>query len=173
MEKGLVHVLTGDGPGKTTSALGRALRAIGHGYKVHMIMFVKGKSDYGEILLSKKIPNFTLAFSGRDAFVDRKKPENIDYELARKNLDLAKQVIMSREYDVVILDEINVAIDFGLVGLDDVIDLVKKKPREVEVILTGRHAKQELIDLADYVTEMREIKHPYLKGTLAREGIEY
>jgi cob(I)alamin adenosyltransferase len=173
MEKGLVHVLTGDGPGKTTSALGTALRAIGHGYTVYMIMFVKGKSDYGEILLSKKIPNFTLAFSGRNAFVDRKSPERIDFELAQKNLDLAKQVMMSREYDIVILDEINVAIDFGLVKLNDVIELVKKRPREVELILTGRCAKKELIELADYVTEMRDIKHPYRKGILAREGVEY
>jgi cob(I)alamin adenosyltransferase len=173
MEKGLVHVLTGDGPGKTTSALGTALRAIGHGYAVYMIMFVKGKSDYGEILLSKKIPNFTLAFSGRDAFVDRKNLERIDFELAEKNLALAKEVVMSRKYDVVILDEINVAIDFGLVKLNDVIGLVKMKPREVELILTGRCAKKELLELADYVTEMREIKHPYKKGILARVGVEY
>ena len=173
METGLVHILTGDGPGKTTSALGTALRAIGHGYKVYMIMFVKGKSDFGEVLLSKKIPNFTLVFSGRDAFVDRKKPEKIDFKLAQKNLALAREVVMSGKFELVILDEINVAINFGLVELNDVIELVKEKPKKVELILTGRGAKKELLKVADYVTEMREIKHPYSRGLLAREGIEY
>jgi len=173
METGLVHVLTGDGPGKTTSALGIALRAIGHGYNVYMVMFVKGKPNYGEILASRMLPGFTIIYSGREQFLDRKNPDKVDVELAQKSLEHAKEVIMSERYDVVILDEINVAIDYGLVRLKDIIQLIKEKPKKVELILTGRRARKELLEYADYVTEMQEIKHPYTKGILVREGIEY
>nr|MDO8133696.1 cob(I)yrinic acid a,c-diamide adenosyltransferase [Candidatus Njordarchaeum guaymaensis] len=173
METGLVHVLTGDGPGKTTSALGIALRAIGHGYNVYMVMFVKGKPNYGEILASRMLPGFTIIYSGREQFLDRKNPDKVDVELAQKSLEHAKEVIMSERYDVVILDEINVAIDYGLVRLKDIIQLIKEKPKKVELILTGRRARKELLEYADYVTEMQEIKHPYTRGILVREGIEY
>jgi cob(I)alamin adenosyltransferase len=173
MDMGLVHILTGDGPGKTTSALGMAVRAIGHGYKVHLIMFIKGKQDYGEILASKMIPRLEITIAGRDHFVDKQKPERLDFELAEKGLKRAEKLMMSGEYDMIILDCVNVALDFGLLNLREVIELIKSKPEKVELVLTGRHAPEELYEYADYVTEMKEIKHPYKQGILAREGIEY
>jgi len=173
MDRGLVHILTGDGPGKTTSAVGRAVRAIGHGYKVHLIMFVKGKQDYGELLASKIFPQLEITVAGRDHFVDRKNPDAIDFELARKGLRQARELIMSGEYDMVILDSVNVALDFGLLDIKEIVELIERKPKKVELVLTGRAAPKELYEYADYVTEMNEIKHPFQKGVLARQGIEY
>ncbi len=110
---------------------------------------------------------------GRDEFVSKDDPEQIDLDLARKGFERAKEVISKNEHDMVILDEINVAVDFGLLGVDEVLELVKSKPVEMELILTGRYAPQEIIEIADLVTEMREIKHFYQKGVEARKGIEF
>ncbi len=173
MERGLIQVYTGNGKGKTTAALGLALRAVGHGLKVLMIQFMKGEINYGEIEASKRLsPNLVIIQSGRDKFVSKTNPDSIDIELAKKGLSLAKEEILSQKYDIVILDEINVAIDYGLIPLSDLLNLIDSKPDSVEIVLTGRNAKLEVIEKADLVTEMIEIKHYYHKGIPARKGIE-
>lgn len=172
LKVGLTQVYTGKGKGKTTAAFGVALRAIGRGLKVYMIQFIKGGFDYGELYIVDSLSNFKLAAFGRGKFI-KGSPTEADLEQAREAFQTAREVVNGGEYDVVILDEINVALYLGLVQIDDVIDLIKGKPRHVELILTGRYAPQEILDLADLVTEMREIKHPFNKGVLARRGIEY
>ena len=169
---GLVHVITGDGRGKTTSAMGLALRAIGRGLKVCLIQFMKG-FEYGEIIAAEGIGNLETKQFGRAEFVNKDSPEKVDIEQAAHALDHAKGVVNRGECDLAILDEVNVAIDFKLIRLEDVVKLVKEKPKNVELVLTGRNAPQELIELADYVSEIRDIKHPYKKGLEARKGIEY
>lgn len=169
---GLVHVITGDGRGKTTSALGLAIRASGRGLKCYIIQFMKG-FEYGELFALRKLPDMKVRQFGRAEFVFKEKPLKIDFEQARAGLEHAKQIVQSNEYDLVILDEINVAVDYKLIPLEEVVELIKRKPPCVELVLTGRYAPREIIELADYVTEMRELKHPYQKGILARKGIEY
>jgi len=169
----MVHVYTGNGKGKTTAALGLAFRAIGQGLNVHMVQFMKGGADYGEVLLAKKCPNFTISQFGRSGFVDRLNPDNIDIDYAKKGLKYACDLAEGGECDILILDEINVAVAWNLIGLDEVVDLINGRSADVELVLTGRHASEEIIGLSDYVTEMREIKHPYEGGISARAGIEY
>jgi cob(I)alamin adenosyltransferase len=171
--QGLIHVYTGDGKGKTTSALGLALRASGHGMRVHIIQFMKGRIDYGEIKACKDNPSITIEQFGRPQFVDRDNPEPEDIEFAKQAMKRAEEVLASGKYHIVILDEINVALDFNLVSLDDVLDLIGKKPEDVELILTGRNAHPEISRMANYVTEMLPIKHPYEKGQPGRKGIEF
>jgi len=172
-DKGLVIVITGNGKGKTTSAFGQALRAIGQGYNVFVLQFMKGRK-YGEFLAAKKyLPNLTIRMSGLDSFVMRDNPAAIDIELAQKGLDIVRKAIMSGQYDMVILDEINVALDFKLIDLNEVIDLIKNKPAALDLILTGRYAPQAIINLADTVSEVKEIKHHYAAGIKDRAGIEY
>jgi cob(I)alamin adenosyltransferase len=172
-DKGLVIVITGNGKGKTTSAFGQALRAIGQGYNVFVLQFMKGRK-YGEFLAAKKyLPNLTIRMSGLDSFVMRDNPAAIDIELAQKGLDIVRKAIMSGQYDMVILDEINVALDFKLIDLNEVIDLIKNKPAALDLILTGRYAPQAIINLADTISEVKEIKHHYAAGIKDRAGIEY
>jgi cob(I)alamin adenosyltransferase len=171
--RGLVHVYTGNGKGKTTAALGLALRASGHGKKVYIIQFMKGRIDYGELKACKDNPNITIEQFGRPQFVDKDNPEEEDLDFARDALEKARQVLGSGEYHIVILDEINVAVDFNLIKLEDVIDLIESKPEEIELILTGRNASPEVSRIADYVTEMLAIKHPYREGQVGRKGIEF
>lgn len=173
LDEGLIQVYTGNGKGKTTAALGQALRAAGRGLKVYIIQFIKGGFDYGELYIVDKIPNIELKAFGRGRFITGKKPKPEDLEEARRAMELAKKVISSGEYDIVILDEINVALYYGLIKVDDVVEMLKKKPKHVEVILTGRKAPDEIVELADLVTEMVEVKHPYQKGMPPRLGIEY
>lgn len=170
---GTVQVYTGDGKGKTTAAIGQAIRAIGHGFKVIMIQFMKGKINYGELEASNRIPGFTIEQWGRPDFVCKDNPDQEDIELAQKGLARAKEVVMSGEYDIVILDEINITMDFGLIPLNEIIELIKNKPKHVELILTGRYVSKEIIEIADLVTEMKEVKHHYQKGIQARKGIEH
>jgi len=172
LEKGLVHIYTGPGKGKTTAALGLGLRAAGAGYKVHVIQFMKGRR-YSEIDSIEKLPDFTISQHGRDEFVSKENPEKIDIDLAQKGFSFAKEIIQSGKYDLIILDEINVAIDFNLISLDDVLKLINEKPEKLELVLTGRYADPKLIQIADIVTEMLEIKHPYQKGIQARKGIDF
>jgi cob(I)alamin adenosyltransferase len=173
MEKGLIQVYTGNGKGKTTAALGLALRAVGHGLKVLFIQFMKGNIDYGELESSKKLsPYLTIKQMGRETFVSKTNPDPIDIKLAQDGFALAKKAISNEEYSIVILDEINVAIDYGLIPLSDLLHLLDTKPKGIELILTGRNAKPEIIDKADLVTEMVERKHYYKKGVSARKGIE-
>lgn len=173
LKKGLVQVYTGNGKGKTTAAFGLALRAIGRGLKVFVVQFIKGGFDYGELYVVGKLPNLELKAFGRGKFVMQKPASEEDVRLAGKAFDLAKKVVNSGEYDVVVLDEINVAVHLGLIDVKEVVELVKRKPEHVELVLTGRYAPSKIIDLADLVTEMREVKHPYQKSIAARKGIEF
>jgi cob(I)alamin adenosyltransferase len=172
-KKGLVMVITGNGKGKTTSAFGQALRAIGQGLRVCMIQFMKGRV-YGEVIAARKyLPELTFYQFGLDSFVMRDNPASVDIELAEEGFAKAKEVIQSGDYDMVILDEINVVADFCLVPEEDLIELIKNKPAELDLILTGRYASQRIQDLADMVSEVREIKHHYNAGIKDRAGIEY
>jgi len=169
---GMVEVLTGNGPGKTTAALGHALRSIGHGFKVGMVQFMKHDSRSGEIkAIRKYLPRFDVWQFGRKKFV--RKPTKIDFKLARKGLTKAQEIIQSEKYDLVILDEINVALWFKLLDLTRVIEIIRSRPKNVELILTGRYAPKKIIDLADSVSEIKEVKHYFRKGIRARKGIEY
>ncbi|MCE5211621.1 MAG: cob(I)yrinic acid a,c-diamide adenosyltransferase [Deltaproteobacteria bacterium] len=171
--KGLVIVITGNGKGKTTAAFGQALRAIGQGYNVFVLQFMKGRK-YGEFIAAEKyLPRLTIRMSGLDSFVMRDHPAAIDIEMAQKGLDTARRAIMSGKYNMVILDEINVALDFKLIKLKDVIELIKNKPTAMDLILTGRYAPEKIIKLADTVSDIQEIKHHYNAGIKDRAGIEY
>lgn len=174
LEKGMVQVYTGNGKGKTTAALGLALRSMGHGYKVFMLQFMKGSKDYGELQAAEKyLPNLIIVQSGLETFVSKENPSQADIDLARQGLETAKKVISEGHYDIVILDEINVALDFNLIDLDEVIDMVRNKPAHVELILTGRYVPEKIAELADLISEVSLVKHPYYKGVPARKGIEY
>lgn len=171
-ERGTIQLYTGNGKGKTTAALGAALRAVGHGRRVAMIQFMKGRL-YGELAAAAKLEGFTIEQHGRDEFVDPKNPERVDVELAEKGWRRAAELVREGGLDMLILDEINVAVAFGLLPLDRVVAFVREKPAHLELVLTGRYAPKELVDLADTVTEMREIKHHFNAGVAARKGIEY
>lgn len=173
LKVGLVHVYTGDGKGKTTAALGLALRACGSGLKVYMIQFMKGDIDYGELRAAELLSTFTIKQFGRPSFVDKEKPQEADIALAREGLAHANEILRRAEHDVVILDELNVALDFKLVSLEEVMNLLDSKPDNMEIIITGRNAHDKIVGKADYVTDMRKIKHPYDEGIVARNGIEH
>jgi cob(I)alamin adenosyltransferase len=171
--RGLVQVYTGNGKGKTTAAFGQALRAVGQGYRVCVIQFMKGRK-YGELLAAEKhLPDLTVHLSGLDSFVMRENPSPLDIELARSGLELARQAIASGDYDMVILDELNVAADFKLIPIDYIVGLIKGKPAALDLITTGRYAPPEIIALADTVSEIREVRHHYNAGIKDRAGIEY
>lgn len=172
LEKGFIHVYTGNGKGKTTAAIGLGVRATGEGLKVYMIQFMKGRR-YSEIDALDHIQNFTVVQFGRDEFVSKENPEQIDIDLARKGFEQAKKIINKGEHDVVILDEINVAVDYNLIPLNDVLQLLEEKPKKVELILTGRYASPEVVKQADIVSEILEIKHPYQNGIESRKGIDW
>jgi cob(I)alamin adenosyltransferase len=173
MEKGLVQVYTGNGKGKTTAALGIALRAVGHGLKVLVIQFMKGKINYGELEAARKLsPYLSIKKMGQKTFISRSHPDPTDLQLAQEGFLLAGKAIKNGEYDIVILDEINVAVDYGLIPLVDLLQLIDSKPESVELILTGRNAKPEILEKADLITEMVDRKHYHDKGVPARKGIE-
>ncbi len=170
--KGIVMLFTGDGKGKTTAAVGAAVRAAGHGADVLIIQFMKGRL-YGELAAVDKIDNLRIEQHGRDEFVDPKDPEKIDIELAEKGWARALEAVSSGPPSLLVLDEINVAVSFGLIPLEEVVRFVRERPDGMDMILTGRYAAPELIDIADTVTEMKEIKHHYNAGVQMRKGIEY
>lgn len=172
LKKGYIQVYTGNGKGKTTAALGLALRAAGKGMKVYIGQFMKGQR-YGEFdAINKYLSEWiTIEQYGTPKFVVGK-PSDEDIKLAKEGLKKAKEAMLSGNYDIVILDEINVSVYLKTLELEGVLDFIKEKPSNVELILTGRYAPQELIDIADLVTEMKEVKHYYTKGVIAREGIE-
>jgi cob(I)alamin adenosyltransferase len=173
--KGLIIVYTGNGKGKTTAALGMVVRAIGYNWRVLMIQFIKGDWIYGELEGYKKLaPNFELKRMGKGfvRIMGDKRPIEDHIEAAKTALRYASDQ-MGKDYDILILDEVNVAIREGLLTVQDVLDVLNKRPPYLTVILTGRNAADQLIEMADLVTEMTEIKHPYQKGILAQPGVDY
>ncbi|HEY50350.1 MAG TPA: cob(I)yrinic acid a,c-diamide adenosyltransferase [Dehalococcoidia bacterium] len=172
-EKGLIQVFTGNGKGKTSAALGSILRAVGHGLKVFIVFFMKGKYPYGEFNSLPKLPNVEVASFGLRCLIDRNNINPEEIRQAELALQTAREAMLSGKYDMVVLDEVNVAVYFKLIPLDDVIRLIEEKPPGIELILTGRYAEDTVIERADLVTEMRKVKHPYDKGVKARKGIEY
>ena len=175
-QKGLVIVYTGGGKGKTSAALGLVLRAVGYNHKVCMVQFVKGSWHYGELDSAKRLaPEFELVTAGKGfvGILDDKSPREEHVKAANDTLAISKEKIMSGKFDVVILDEINYVVQLELLKLDDVIDLIKSKPSELDLVLTGNHAAEEVIDIADLVTEMKEIKHPFKSGKKAKKGIDF
>jgi len=175
-EKGLVIVYTGNGKGKTTAALGMALRAVGYDHKVCMLQFIKGSWHYGEMDSSKKLePNLELIAVGKGfvGILDDNSPREEHEKFAEEALKICREKIFSEKYDVVILDEVNYAINLELISIEDIIKLIKEKPDDLDLVLTGNHAKNEIIELADLVTEMKEIKHPFKSGIKAKKGIDF
>jgi|YelNatPaOPRAMG01_1025707.scaffolds.fasta_scaffold05059_2 cob(I)alamin adenosyltransferase len=189
---GLIEVYTGNGKGKTTAALGQALRSVGHNLSVLFVQFIKGNSFSGELFSSKFLPNFSFWQFGRDCklssairdniisciecgecFIGEEGPKDLDYKIVREGWERVKKVIMDEKFDIIILDEISFAIKLGIISLEEVLDVLKNKPISLEIILTGRDMPEELISIADLVTEMKEIKHPYKKGIISRWGIDY
>lgn len=169
--KGYVHVYTGDGKGKTTAALGLALRAIGAGLKVYIAQFIK-KGNYSEINALKRFSDcVTVEQFGRGRFT-RGKPTPEDIEAARKGLMRVKEILSSRQHHIVILDEINVAVSYGIFSPEDLLDIIDRKPDEIELIITGRNAAPEIVEKADLVSEVKAIKHYFQSGVKARIGIE-
>jgi cob(I)alamin adenosyltransferase len=174
LEQGLVSVFTGDGKGKTSAATGIATRAAGHGLRIFIAFFMKADNYiHGEKKSLSSFPNVTLKSFGREGWVDKNNIRPEDIEQANTGLNAAREAMLSGKYDIIILDEINPAVDFGLISIDTVLDLIKDKPGNVELILTGRNADARLIQAADMVTEMLAIKHPYENGIQARRGIDY
>ncbi|MBW2985988.1 cob(I)yrinic acid a,c-diamide adenosyltransferase [Candidatus Woesearchaeota archaeon] len=191
---GLVQVYTGNGKGKTSASVGLSLRAIGQGFSTYIVQFMKS-GDSGELFSVKKyIPNFKIAQFGKDALIDKQMkmfefdgkgklqgtdgrfmflPDAAEKEPARRALEHASNIIKSGKYDLVVLDEINCALAKELIDIQTVIKLLNEKPENVEIILTGRNAPSEIIERADYVSEIKEIKHPWSQGIGARRGIEY
>ncbi len=174
--RGLVLVLTGEGKGKTTSCLGMAVRAVGYGMRVAMVQFIKGSLHYGELDGARRLaPEFELIPMGK-GFVGIRGdtlPFSAHVSAAGKALATARKKMLSGKYDIIILDEVNVALHLGLLDQNDVVSLIREKPDPVHLILSGRHAREEIIRLAHLVTEMRNIKHPYEQGIEAEKGIDY
>ena len=172
--KGLVQIFTGEGKGKTTAALGTVLRAAGHGLKISIIFFIKGRSSQGEYKALAALPNVKVASFGLRQFIYKNNVINpAEKAQAQAALAAAREDITSGKFDLVVLDEVNVAIYFRLLEVQEVLRLIKDKPPQVELILTGRNADKKLIAAADLVTEMGKIKHPFDKGIKARKGIEF
>lgn len=171
LSQGYVQIYTGDGKGKTTAALGLALRASGHGMRTYVGQFMKGQ-PYGELDALRDHPLITIEQYGDVRCIRREEvtPEHITQ--AQRGLEQAREAMRSGQYDIVVLDEVNVTVWFGLLTVEEVLAFLDERPAHVEVILTGRRAPQELIERADLVTEMREVKHYYRQGVAARKGIE-
>jgi len=170
MEQGYIQVYTGNGKGKTTAAVGLGLRAVGAGLKVHMLQFVKGL-PYSELKVIETIPNFTVEQCGRDCFISRD-PDPADIAAARAGLDKAWDIVKNNRADVLMLDEVSIALFYKLFSVQEVLDLLAAKPRGMEIVLTGRYMPEEILNIADLVTEMGEVKHYYTQGVEAREGFE-
>lgn len=173
LKKGFIQVYTGNGKGKTTAAIGQAVRAAGFGLRTYFVMFMK-EFPYNEVKSLESLKDFiTIVQVGNDDFVYKKVPPSKEEKLKIKNaLAEAKGRMLSGKYDLIVLDEIFVSIYFGLITKEEVISFINEKPVHIELILTGRYCPQEIIDKADLVTEMKEVKHYYEKGVMARRGIE-
>lgn len=175
-DRGLVIIYTGKGKGKTTAALGIVLRAVGHGYKVGMIQFIKGEWYYGELTSSKRLePEFEMIATGKGfvGIIDDDHPLEDHQQAAKQALAVARAKLLSGAYDVLILDEINYAVKLNLLSDQDVLDLIASRPQKTTLVLTGNYAPESVLQAADLVTEMREIKHPYQSGIKAKKGIDF
>jgi len=173
LQQGLIQVYTGDGKGKTTCALGLALRAVGQGFKAIMVQFLK-TDDTGEVQAARRLaPDFAMESFGAPGFPRLSDPAPETRAAARQAFDRARQIILAGEHDLVILDEINLSLTYNLVPLAEMLAVLRQRPPYVEVVLTGRAAPAEIIDLADLVTEMRPVKHYFEAGVKARRGIEW
>lgn len=173
---GLVIVYTGGGKGKTTAALGAALRAVGHHRRICMVQFIKGSWHYGEMTSSGRLgPEFEMVAAGKGfiGILDDKSPREDHVRAAAAAVTIARERMLSGRYDMMILDEINYAVNMGLVDAAVILDLIKSRPTGMDLILTGNHATDEVIGAADLVTEMREVKHPFRSGIRARKGIDF
>jgi len=170
--KGLVHVYTGNGKGKTTAAFGLALRSVGAGMKVFIGQFVKGKQYNENMAVARYLKNVTVKQYGLGCFIVNTPTED-DIRAAGKGLGEMRKIIQKGKHDLVIMDEVNIALFYKLIDVNQLIEIIKAKPDHVELVLTGRYAPQEIIDMADLVTEMKEVKHYYQQGIEARDGIEY
>jgi cob(I)alamin adenosyltransferase len=168
---GYIHLYTGNGKGKTTAAMGLAVRAVGAGKKVFIGQFVKGM-HYAELESLKRFPEIVIRQYGLDCFI-KCKPTQRDIDAARHGLEEVTSIVEKNMFDMVILDEVCIALYYKLFSIDEVLSLIKQKPKGMEIVLTGRYAPDELIEAADLVTEMKEIKHYYNNGIEARKGIEY
>lgn len=170
----MIQVYTGNGKGKTTAALGQCFRAAGHGLRSIIFFFMKGYIEYGELDASERMGDLiSVVQCGRASFVDKDNPDPVDVQMAREGFARAREAVLSAEYDIVVLDELCVALDFKLIELQEAIDLLEEAPGGLELIVTGRYAPPEIIEKADLVTEMREIKHYYQQGVEARKGFEF
>lgn len=177
-EHGYIQVYTGNGKGKTTASLGLAVRALGRGWKILVVMFTKGGNDYGELhtfmnLAPALKDKITIVQAGLDRIVYSDNVSDCDKKLVQDGWSTAKKAIRDNSYQLVILDEANIAIDLGLIELNDMVNVLKNKPDDMEIVLTGRNAKQEIIDTAHLVSEIYPVKHYWDKGISARKGIEF
>ena len=170
MEKGYIHIYTGDGKGKTTAAFGLAVRALCAGKSVYIGQFVKSM-QYNETRVTEKFDRIRIEQFGNGCMLTREAVED-DVRMAHEGLVRCKEILLSDEYDLVILDELTIALFLGLLESDEVLNLLRSKRPETEVVVTGRYASKELIDIADLVTDMREVKHYYTQGVLSRDGID-
>jgi cob(I)alamin adenosyltransferase len=167
------QVYTGDGKGKTTAAFGQALRAAGHGWKVLIVQFMKGDPGYGEVKAAQRVENLEVIQTGLPTFVERGNPSAEDLAEAKRGLEEARKAVGSRKYRMIVLDEMNVAVDYGLVRVEDALALIDSCPDDVELVFTGRAARPEFIERADLVSEVKEIKHPMQQGHVNRVGIDH
>ncbi len=175
-DKGLIIIYHGNGKGKTTAALGVALRAIGYNHNVCMIQFIKGEWDYGELYSSNKLkPNFELIVTGKGfvGIIDDDHLFDEHIQSSKNALKIAREKMSSGKYNIIILDEINYALKLNLITENEVISLIDSKPAELNIIMTGNYLSNKMLELADLVTEMKEVKHPYKKGIKARKGIDF
>ena len=173
--KGLIMTFTGNGKGKTTAALGMALRALGQGMKVIVLQFIKGGWKYGELMMAEKLgPNFVIKQMGQ-GFVRNLTEEQKEQhkQAAIEALQSALQIIISDKYQMVILDEVFYGIKYDFFAVSDLVELLRQKPSELHLVLTGRYAPEEITGLSDLVTEMKDIKHPYDNGIIAQKGVEF
>ena len=177
-QHGYIQVYTGNGKGKTTASLGLAMRALGREWKVLIIMFTKGGDNYGELNsfmnLSPKISqNLKIVQAGLDRIVYKNNENENDHKAIKDGWELAKKAIKNNEYQLIIMDEANIAIDLGILDVDEVVDVLKHKPEEMEIVLTGRNAHEKIVDIAHLVSKIEPVKHYWDTGIVARKGIEY
>jgi cob(I)alamin adenosyltransferase len=171
-KQGLIQVYTGNGKGKTTAAFGLAIRALGNGWRVIIVQFLKG-DKYGETNSMDTFPNCTVLQFGKDKLVELDSPDTTDINFAQQGLGEVAKIIRENQCDLLILDELNVALALKLVAEDKVLALLSERPKNMEIVITGRYAPQCILDCADLITEMQHVKHPFEAGIDAREGIEF